>query len=179
MPKKTALAIGKKIKSIKLLVMDCDGVLTDGRITYGSGGLEIKAFNVKDGHGIKLLRMAGLKSAVITTRSSEALERRAKELGIDHVYQGRSDKLTVFAEILKKEGLTSDEAAYIGDDVVDLPAMLSSGFPVAVADAVAEVKKIAFYETKLCGGQGAVREAIEIILKKQGLWSGLMKRYGV
>jgi 3-deoxy-D-manno-octulosonate 8-phosphate phosphatase (KDO 8-P phosphatase) len=163
--------------SIKYLVLDADGVLTDSRITYTDDGLEIKSFNVKDGHGIKLLMRAGIGVAVITGRYSKALEHRARDLQIEHVIQGAKDKKAALLELAGKVATSPGEMAYMGDDVVDLPAMALCGMSIAPGDAVDMVKDRVDVVTSLPGGRGAVREAAEVILKRMGLFDAVMKRY--
>ena len=153
------------MNDIKLIAMDVDGVLTDGSIIYGAGDLEIKVFYVKDGQGITLARRAKIEIAFITSRVSDALIKRAKDLGVIEVHQGVKDKWECLKKIIKRYNITPKEVAYIGDDIIDIPVMKKVGFPVAVADAVEEVKNIAKYITKTPGGRGAVREVIEMILK--------------
>ncbi|MFZ3072003.1 MAG: HAD-IIIA family hydrolase [Thermodesulfobacteriota bacterium] len=170
-------SVKKRIKRIKLLVMDCDGVLTDGGIIYDCEGREIKVFNVRDGHGIKLLKRAGLDCAVITARSSEALKKRCAELSITMLYQGALDKRAAYEDILARTGFRAEETAFVGDDLVDIPVMRRAGFAVSVRDGVKEVKKAAHYRTECCGGRGAIREVIEILLKTQGKWGDILKGY--
>ncbi len=165
------------VKGIRFLVLDCDGVLTDSRINYTDDGLEIKSFNIKDGHGIKLLLRAGVGVAVITGRFSKALEHRAKDLLIEHVIQGAKDKRAALLEFSQRVGIEPSEMAYMGDDVVDLPAMALCSLSIAPGDAVDMVKERADVVTSLPGGHGAVREAAEIILKKLGLFDTVMERY--
>jgi 3-deoxy-D-manno-octulosonate 8-phosphate phosphatase (KDO 8-P phosphatase) len=162
---------------VKLLLMDCDGVLTDGRIWILENGEDQKAFHTRDGLGIDLLHRAGLKSGIISGRTSSALERRAQSLAVSYLWQGRDDKREAFARTLDQAQITSEEIAYVGDDLTDLPLMVQSGFAVAVADAVAEVKARAHYVTTATGGNGAVREVVELILKAQGRWDDLIKSY--
>jgi 3-deoxy-D-manno-octulosonate 8-phosphate phosphatase (KDO 8-P phosphatase) len=169
--------ISARAKAVKLLMLDVDGVMTDGGIIYGGDGLELKRFDVKDGHGIKLLMGAGVDVAIVTARSSPAVERRARELGITLLYQGQRDKLFAFEDILSKTGLSAKETAYIGDDIVDLPVLRRAGLAIAVADAVAEVKRAADHVTKRPGGQGAVRETAELILRAKGDWNTIIKTY--
>ena len=140
--------------TIKLLLLDVDGVMTDGRITYDNDGGELKSFDVKDGHGLKLLQRAGIEIGIITGRQSEVVARRAAELGIELVYQGVKDKLIPFNEILEKLRILPEEVAYVGDDVVDLPVMRRVGFAVTVADAVEDVKPFADLVTTRDGGRG-------------------------
>lgn len=169
--------LAEKIRRIKLLILDADGVMTDGSIIYTDEGVELKAFNVRDGHGIKLLMRAGIGVAVITARESKAMVHRANNLGIADLYQGRLDKAVAFDELLKAKVLNPIQTAYIGDDIIDLPVLRQVGFSAAVADAVPEVKERVDYVTAACGGRGAIREVVELILKSQGRWDELMKRY--
>lgn len=165
------------LAKIKLLLLDVDGVMTDGRITYDNVGGETKSFDVKDGHGLKLLQRAGIKIGIITGRQSAVVARRAEELGIELVYQGAKDKLVPFNEILKKLALSPEEVAYVGDDVVDLPVMRRVGFAATVADAVEEVKPFAALVTARKGGRGAVREICDFLLKNSGRWAAVTDRY--
>lgn len=165
------------LKNIKLLLLDVDGILTDGRITYNSDGTETKSFDVKDGHGLKLLQRAGIDVGIITGRKSSIVERRAQELGINILYQGAKDKLIPFREILEKHSISADDIAYVGDDIVDLPILLRVGFSATVADALPEVKARVDYVTERVGGQAAVREICDLILKETGLWDGVTAKY--
>lgn len=167
----------EKIKRIKLLILDVDGVLTDGGIIYDDAGRETKVFDVKDGQGIKLLKAAGIDVAIITARASKAVLSRARELGIDTIYQKALDKVEVFHEIIDKKGLSPDEVAYVGDDLVDLPILQRVGFSVAVFDSVEDIKGMVDWITTKLGGKGAVREVCELILKVQGKWEGVTERY--
>ncbi len=167
----------ERAKKIKLLIMDVDGVLTDGRIVLDENGNELKFFNVRDGHGIVLLHRIGIETAIITGRQSKIVERRAKELSIPYVYQKVFDKLKVYEELKNRLSLKDEEIAYIGDDVVDIPIMRRVGFSVSVADAHEEVKRVAHYITSKPGGKGAVREVAELIIKAKGLWDKVMERY--
>ena len=169
--------MGEGLKRIKLLLLDVDGVLTDGRIIYDNHGNETKAFDVKDGHGLKLLQRAGIKVGIITGRQSEIVARRAEELGITIVYQNARDKLVPFREILDDLDLSPDEVAYVGDDVVDLPILMQVGFAATVADAIEDIKPYAHLVTERCGGRGAVREICDHLLKKSGLWPTVTNRY--
>lgn len=169
--------LAEKIKRIKLLILDVDGVMTDGSIVYTDEGVEIKAFNVRDGHGIKLLMRSGIGVAIITARESRAMSHRAQNLGITDLYQGRLDKASALDEILKSKKLNPLQIAYVGDDIIDLPVLRQVGFSVAVADAVKEVRGRVDYVTAALGGKGAVREVVELILKTQGRWDEVMKRY--
>lgn len=159
---------------IRLLVLDVDGVLTDGRIIYTDKGEEIKHFHVRDGHGLKLAQRGGIIVALITGRSSAAVAHRAANLGIDHLFQGVRDKLAVLSRLQADLGLSWQETAVVGDDLVDLPLLRRAGLAVAVADAVPEVKEQAHWTTSLPGGRGAVREVCELLLKAQGKWETMV-----
>lgn len=202
MPKKSsAIARARKIK---LLLFDVDGVLTDGKLFIfpappgsqqsileqsarhgGQGGLglnshsliEAKGFHAHDGIAISLARLAGIKTGLITKRISETVALRARDLKLEHVHQGVQDKRTCFEDILKQEGLKPEEAAFVGDDVIDLPAMRAGGLAVAVKNARAEVKAEAHYITPHAGGEGALRDAVEFILKAQGKWKRVVNEY--
>ena len=190
-----------RARKIKLLLFDVDGVLTDGKLFFvpatsghndehagkhgakggmgltSQGSIELKGFHAHDGTAISLARLAGIKTGLITKRSSETVALRARDLKLDHVHQGIQDKLGVFREILAQEGLTAAEACFVGDDVIDLPAMWSCGLAVAVANARDEVKKDAHYVTKHRGGDGALRDTIEFILKAQNKWKKVVTEY--
>jgi YrbI family 3-deoxy-D-manno-octulosonate 8-phosphate phosphatase len=158
-----------RLAALRLVALDVDGVLTDGGIWYTDQGDELKRFDVRDGQGLVLLRTAGVVTAVITRRHSEIVERRARELGIVEVHQDATDKGEVVRGILARHGVRPAEACYVGDDVGDLPAMALVGVPVAVADAVPAVKRVAAYVTRAAGGRGALRELCDLILAaKQG-----------
>lgn len=170
-------SIERRAQHIKLLLMDCDGVLTDGRLWLLENGDEHKSFNTHDGLGLALFHRAGLKSGIISGRKSQALERRARELGVEFVRQGNVQKTAAFREILSEAGVSEHEVAFIGDDLPDIPLMKRSEFAIAVADAVAETQLAAHYVTQARGGRGAVREVVEIILKTQGRWNDLVEEY--
>jgi 3-deoxy-D-manno-octulosonate 8-phosphate phosphatase (KDO 8-P phosphatase) len=155
---------------IRLLLLDVDGVLTDGRVVYTDAGQEIKTFHVRDGSGLKYWHRAGGRVAILSGRSSPAVTRRAAELGIGLVVQGADEKLPTFRRILLETGLSPDEVCAVGDDLPDLPVLMRCGLAVAVADAAAEVRAIAHFVTTTPGGQGAVREAIEWLMRGQGIW---------
>jgi len=204
MPKPSAAARARKIK---LILFDVDGVLTDGKIWIfpapgpqsgvqqsvleksaqhgGQGGfgfqsaslIEAKGFHAHDGTAISLARLAGIKTGIITKRISETVALRARDLKIDHVYQGIQDKASVLAQILDKDGITAAEAAFVGDDVIDLPAMRQCGLAVAVKNARPEVKAEAHWATAHAGGDGAARDAVEYILKAQGKWKKAVEGY--
>ena len=162
---------------LELLVLDCDGVLTDGSVTLDSNGQEIKTFHSRDGAGMKYWQRVGRKIAIITGRGSPAVTIRARELGVEEVHMNAKDKLPVFEQVLARLGVSADRAVVIGDDLTDLPMLLNCGFAVSVPDAPEEVKSRAAYVTKLPGGSGCVRETIELILKGSGEWDKIMARY--
>ncbi len=166
-----------RARRVRLLLMDCDGVLTDGRIMLTGESDEQKSFHTHDGHGLVLLHRAGLRSGIISGRTSPVVERRARELGIHFLHQGSLDKIKEFELVLSEADVKSEEVAYVGDDVVDIPLMMRAGLAVAVADAVEETRAAAHYVTERAGGHGAVREVAELILKAQGRWANLMRRY--
>lgn len=170
-------SIERRASRIKLLLMDCDGVLTDGRMWLMEDGSEQKSFNTHDGLGLALLHRAGLRSGVITGRTSTGLARRASELGIEFVRQGDPNKVEAFEEILRLADVDENEVAFVGDDLTDIPLMQRAELAVAVADAVEEVRSVAHLVTRREGGRGAVREVIELILKSQGRWSDLVEHY--
>jgi 3-deoxy-D-manno-octulosonate 8-phosphate phosphatase (KDO 8-P phosphatase) len=167
----------ERLSRIRLLLLDVDGVMTDGRIIFDDRGGEIKAFDVKDGHGIKLLQRAGIRVGIITGRQSPVVERRAAELGIDLVYQGAKDKLVPFKDILQRTGLDVEAVAYVGDDIVDLPVLRRVGFAATVADGHEDVKPQVHYVTRHGGGRGAVREICDLLLKGSGRWENVTARY--
>jgi 3-deoxy-D-manno-octulosonate 8-phosphate phosphatase (KDO 8-P phosphatase) len=170
-------SIERRASRIKLLLMDCDGVLTDGRLWLTEDGDEQKAFNTHDGLGLSLLHRAGLKSGIITGRTSKAVTRRAQGLGIEFVRQGEPRKIAAFEQLLKQAAVDENEVAFVGDDLPDIPIMQRVEFAVAVADAVEETRSVAHYVTLARGGRGAVREVVEIILKSQGRWHELLDEY--
>jgi len=167
----------ERARRVKILILDCDGVLTDGRIIMLPTGDETKVFDVKDGHAIVMLHRAGIRSGIISGRQSAIVRARAQELGIAHLHEMAWVKTEAYEQILAEENLTSDEVCYVGDDVVDIPLLRRAGLAVAVADAVAEVKQFAHLVTARDGGRGAVREVIELILKAQGKWEDALARY--
>jgi 3-deoxy-D-manno-octulosonate 8-phosphate phosphatase (KDO 8-P phosphatase) len=170
-------ALMKKAASIKLAVFDVDGVLTDGKLILGENGNEYKSFHVRDGHGLVMLLESGCKIAVITARSSKIVAERMSSLGIEYVYQGEKDKGARLMKLIAELGLKREQVAYVGDDVIDLPAMVKVGLPIAVADARPEVKENAGWTTKERGGQGAVREVCELIMKARGKFDDRIKAY--
>jgi 3-deoxy-D-manno-octulosonate 8-phosphate phosphatase (KDO 8-P phosphatase) len=167
----------ERLARIDMLVLDVDGVLTDGRIVYTDAGAEIKAFHVRDGSGLKLWTGLGKKAGIITGRRSAIVQRRADELGINAVVQGAADKKAALVRMLAELNVSADQACAIGDDIVDLPMMRACGLAVAVADGCAEAKEDADYVTGAAGGCGAVREVVEWVLRAQGVWQELVGRY--
>lgn len=167
----------KKIRCIKLLILDVDGVLTDGRIIIDDLGNETKNFDVRDGHGLKLLMKYGIDVVLLTGRKSKVVEYRAKELDVTEVHQNAKNKVEVLEDILRKRKIKGDSVAYVGDDIVDVPVFSKVGFSVAVADAVIYAREAADYITEKRGGRGAVREICEMILKAQGKWEEIVSKY--
>lgn len=164
-------------RAITLLILDVDGVLTDGRIVLDEQGNELKFFHVRDGHGIKMAQREGIEVAIITGRSSRVVERRARELGIGMVHQGAVRKLEAYREVLKAAGRTDRETAYVGDDIVDVPVMVRVGLPIAVADASPEARRYARLVTTREAGRGAVREVTDFLLKARGRWDDIVEAY--
>jgi 3-deoxy-D-manno-octulosonate 8-phosphate phosphatase (KDO 8-P phosphatase) len=169
----------KDLSRIQLLILDVDGVLTDGGIIVHSDGTESKRFSVLDGHRIKLWQRSGGLTAIISGRETAATTIRAEQLGISHIMQGCLEKLPAFEQLLEKVGLTSEQTAYVGDDLMDIPLVRRVGFGAAVANAADELKQHADFITQLAGGEGAVAEVIEHLLKKKMKWEELMERYRV
>jgi len=159
----------ERAAQVKLVIFDVDGVLTDGSLFLGDDGLEYKAFNSRDGHGMKMLQKSGVTIAIITGRTSKVVEYRMQSLGIEHVYQGQLDKRIAFAELIEKLNLKTDEVAYVGDDVVDLPVMNKVGLAIAVQDAHPMVLKHAHWQTPSCGGRGAGRDVCEMLMEAHGV----------
>ncbi len=160
--------ITERAKKIKLLILDVDGVLTDGKLFFDDQGREYKSFHARDGHGIKLLRQSGVEVAVISGRSSRSVQLRMQSLGIEHVYQGQEDKLLALHDMLQILAISPGQAAHVGDDLLDLPIMRKVGLAIAVDDANFAVKDYAHWCTSLPGGQGAVREVCDFIMQAQG-----------
>ncbi|HNS56925.1 MAG TPA: HAD family hydrolase [Smithellaceae bacterium] len=170
-------SLREKLQHIKILIMDVDGVMTDGRIIINDDGRETKNFDVRDGHGIKLVQRYGIEVALLTGRQSEVVKHRANELGITEVHQKIFNKKEVFVEILQKNNLNANQAAFIGDDIIDIPVLKEAGFSATVADAIDIVKKTVDYVTKKKGGRGAVREVCEMLLQAQGRWPEIAAKY--
>src|SRR3954465_13043841 len=166
-----------RARRVRLVIFDVDGVLTDGRLWYGAGGEELKAFHAFDGHGIKLLLMAGLKTAIISGRNSQAVEERAKELGIEHVVQGADNKRRGFPALVQKLKVKAAPCAYMGDDLVDLPVLTRCGFACAPREAPEEGRRRVHYIASAPAGRGAAREACEFILEAQGRLGKVMRRF--
>ncbi len=160
--------VAGRARSIRLAIFDVDGVMTDGTLYIGAHGEAFKAFNILDGHGMKMLQSAGVATAIISGRSSDAVARRASELGIEHVVQGSHDKVAAFEALIATLGFTRDQCSFVGDDLPDLPVMRLCGLAVAVANAAEPVKSAAHYVTRASGGRGAVREFCELVLEAQG-----------
>lgn len=169
--------LAERIAKIRLLICDVDGVLTDGGIIIDACGIETKRFDVKDGHGLKLLQRAGIQVALLTGRTSQVVSHRAKELHITEVIQGAKQKKEAYNVLKERTGYQDEEIAYIGDDVVDIPVLRHVGVAFAVQDAVDEVKAVSHYVASLPGGKGAVREIVQLILQTQKLWDSVMERY--
>ncbi|MEI8354538.1 MAG: phenylphosphate carboxylase subunit delta [Deltaproteobacteria bacterium] len=167
----------EQIAGIRMLLMDVDGVLTDGRIIFDSNGIESKFFNVKDGQGIKMVQRSGIEVGIISGRESQVVRNRAEELGISRVYLKVCDKLVPYREILADTGLLDRQIAYIGDDIIDIPILRRVGFAAAPADAVAEVHPFVHYVAKNGGGWGAVREVCDLLLKGQKKWEAITASY--
>ena len=172
---KKAADVRKKLRSVEMLILDVDGVLTEGGIILGTGEQEFKRFDVQDGMGVTLARKGGLKVGIITGRESDAVAIRARELHVDVLYQGKKNKIEAYEKIKEAYDLSAKEICYVGDDVLDIPVMRDVGVPVAVANARPEVKRIALYTTKATGGRGAVREVVELILKAQKKWKNVLE----
>jgi 3-deoxy-D-manno-octulosonate 8-phosphate phosphatase (KDO 8-P phosphatase) len=167
----------EKLGNICLLLLDVDGVMTDGRIIYDGNGLETKFFNVKDGHGIKMLQRHGIEVGIITGRTSVVVDIRARELGIELVYQGALKKLESYDDVKQRTGLADNQIAYMGDDIIDVPVMRRAGFSAAPPDSLPEVLAVADYVSSRGGGKGAVREVCDLILKGRGVWNEIVRRY--
>ena len=164
-----------KIKKLKMIISDIDGVWTDGSFYKGTDGQEFKKFNVNDGVGVAMARAAGFKIALISGRYSPATEYRAKELNIEDVYNGGLNKIVAYEELKKKYNLIDSEIAYVGDDLIDIPVMEKVGAPIAVENAIISVKEISIYITKTAGGYGAFRESVSWIINQQGRMSDILK----
>lgn len=173
--------IEARARRIRLLLMDCDGVLTDGSVIYTAAGEHAaettKVFHIHDGQGLRLANQAGLQLGLISGRASAAVTVRAQELDFDYVFQGIADKLSIYEQLRDDNQFTDDQIAYVGDDLPDLPLLRRAGLAIAVADAVPDVLAQAHYVTQRAGGRGAVREAVELILKAQAKWAELLQQF--
>ncbi len=167
----------QRAAQVEVLLLDVDGVLTDGRIVLADYGDELKAFDVHDGAGLIFWNRVGLRSAVITARKSQIVKRRAKELRVEFLAQGRLEKLPAYEELLKRLRVSDEQVCAMGDDLMELPILRRVGLAVAVPNAVEEVRRGSHYVTRRPGGRGAVREVVEMILKAKGLWEQVLRRY--
>lgn len=167
----------ERAKQIKLVIFDVDGVLTDGGLYFADDGTELKAFNSRDGHGMKMLRQSGVEIGIITGRTSNVVTHRMENLGIKHVYQGQHEKLPAFLELIERLAVQPEQVAYIGDDVVDLPIMRRVGLAVAVQDAHSWVSKHSHWQTPSAGGRGAARDLCEMIMEAQGNLQSTLEQY--
>ena len=165
------------LKNIELLLLDVDGVMTDGGIIYDASGVETKRFNVRDGHGIKMLQRYGIQVGIITGRTSIVVDLRARELGIELVYQGALKKLESYEDVKARTGLDDSRIAYMGDDIIDVPVMRRVAFAATPQDGLEEVRAVAHYVASRGGGRGAVREVCDMILKGRGVWPEVVARY--
>lgn len=170
-------ALMARLQGLRMMAFDVDGVLTDGQLFYTDNGTELKAFDTRDGHGIKMLRDAGIKLALITARRSELVERRSRDLGVHYCYQGSEAKLSAFQEILSELKLDLAQTGYMGDDLLDLPVLIRAGFAATVPEAVDAVRERSHYVTSRSGGRGAVREVCEMILRAQGRFDQALAEY--
>ena len=172
------MSLAENCRNVKLILSDVDGVMTDGRIRLMDDGQQMLAFHIRDGMGVRLWRESGGRFGIVTGRELDAVRRRAAWLDVEILRQGVDDKLPVVDEIAQQQGLTRDEICYIGDDLLDLQTIQAVGLGVAVADAVEDVCRAARYTTSVRGGEGAVREVVELILKNNGRWDETIRRYG-
>jgi len=171
------MTLKDRLKKVKLLIMDVDGVLTDGKIIFDDKGGELKFFDVQDGLAVVILKRVGIKTAIITAKGSKVVERRSADMQVDKLYQDAESKTAALQSLLQELNLKPEDACFIADELIDLPALKQVGLAVAVRNAAPEVKKYAQYITKRKGGNGAVREVIEMILKSQNKWQGAIARY--
>jgi 3-deoxy-D-manno-octulosonate 8-phosphate phosphatase (KDO 8-P phosphatase) len=171
------MTLEDRARAVRMIVFDIDGVLTDGSLFYGDDGQEYKAFNSRDGHGIKMLRASGVEAGIITGRTSQVVLHRARNLGINHIFQGAHDKLVAFEALLREQGLDAGQIAYMGDDIVDLPILRRCGLAITVPDAPTEVKARCHLVTGAGAGRGAAREVCELIMRAQGTWAAQLALY--
>lgn len=167
----------EKARCVRLMIFDIDGVMTDGKLLFGPEGECLKVFHVLDGHGIRLLQQAGIPAAIISARQSPMVMKRAQDLGIQHIQLGIQEKLAAFSALLEKTGMDASDCGYIGDDVIDLPILIRAGFSASVPNAHQEVRSRVDYVTQAPGGNGAVREVCDLILKAQGKYQPLLESY--
>jgi 3-deoxy-D-manno-octulosonate 8-phosphate phosphatase (KDO 8-P phosphatase) len=167
----------EQARQIRLVIFDVDGVLTDGSLCFGDDGREYKAFDSRDGHGMKMLQQSGVDLAIITGRTSEAVRIRMESLGIEHLFQGQNDKLQAYEELKERLDLGDEQIAYVGDDVLDLPIMRRVGLSVAVADAHTLARRHSHWQTESPGGRGAAREVCELVMEAQGTLDEMIARY--
>lgn len=170
-------SIQEKAKPIRLLILDVDGVLTNGTIYYGTNGIELKGFHIHDGMGIKLLHKAGIEVAIISGKNSEPVARRLQDLQVEHVFLGHTDKLPIYESLKQKLGLPDEQIAYVGDDLPDLPLLRRTGLSITVPGAPAIISEHVDFITNNPGGAGAVREVCELILKAQNKYENVVKSY--
>jgi 3-deoxy-D-manno-octulosonate 8-phosphate phosphatase (KDO 8-P phosphatase) len=170
--------VATRCRPIELLLSDVDGVLTDGGVIFDNQGIEIKRFHIRDGLGVKIWQRSGHRFGIVTGRASHIVQLRAVELAIDLVRQGVDDKLQAVKQIIAEHGLKPEQVCFVGDDLPDLPVLRYIGLAVAVGDGSEDLQRVAHYVTKAHGGHGAVREVIELVLKAQGRWDDLVKKYG-
>lgn len=166
--------LAQRARELRWVLSDVDGVLTDGRLYYGSGGEELKAFDVKDGLAVAMARRAGLRLGILSARRSSALEQRARELGLEEVITGRSDKRAAFDELLERQRIDARQIAYLGDDLTDLVVLRRAGLSFAPADAAPEVRREVDYPLVAAGGRGALREAVEVLIRARGQWQTVL-----
>ena len=170
-------SLEERARKVRMIVFDIDGVLTDGSLFYGDDGQEYKAFNSRDGHGIKMLRATGVEAGIITGRTSQVVLHRARNLGINHIFQGAHDKLVAFDALMRDQGVTPEQIAYMGDDIVDLPILRRCGLAITVPDAPMQVKARCHMVTQAGAGRGAAREVCEFIMAAQGTWADQLALY--
>lgn len=175
----TLAQVLERAANIRMAVFDVDGVLTDGTLYIGDGGEEYKAFYSRDGLGMKLLQSSGVELGIITGRTSQVVLHRMESLGIQHVFQGRTEKLPAFQQLCAEAGFSAAQVAFVGDDIIDLPVIQSAGLGIAVADAHPLVVRHAHWQTEHAGGRGAARDVCELIMQAQGTWAAQLSRYDV
>jgi len=170
-------AVAERARRVRLMIFDVDGVLTDGTLYYGPDGETLKAFNILDGHGLRMLASSGVRTAILSGRRSAAVERRAADLGMEIVLQGIDDKLAAFAELTARTELDSSQCGFMGDDLPDLPVLARCGFAASVPNAPEAIRSSVHYVTRAAGGRGAAREVCEVVMAAQGTLDGALDRY--